>query len=773
MLETNVEAGMCHIHLQAMNSTPWYSRVVTRLALLTATLAVGACSDPTTASPDGLEASLAKGGGTAAAPTRTNTLAITVSGLPAGTAAGLRVTGSNGYSATVNTSTSLSGLANATYTVAASSIVVNGSTYTPSPTSQSANLKNGTTRNMTVAYAVQATTGNLTVTVGMPDATPAAVTVTGPNGFLRSLTGSQTLSQLAPGSYTVAAVNVTSATGVIYGPSPATQTASVTVGNTASATVSYTATGVVPGGDFNIQILGMTLTQAVQKLDNSITLIAGRAAMLRVFPVATAANTVKPTVRVRLYQNGVLQSTLTATSTGTSVPTAINQGSSTASWNVAIPGTQVQPGLTVLADVDPENSVVESSNADNTFPATGTPQAFTIRAVPALNLTFVPVTQSSTGGTGAVSSSNVESFLQGTRDMLPVNVINPVIRAPYTTSQNLISDGGGWSATLGEVYSLRNTDRSSNHYYGVVKVGYSSGVAGMGYIGAPASIGWDYLPSGSNTLAHELGHNYGRYHAPCGGVSGADTNFPHAGGVIGVFGFNTRTNAVIANTTADLMGYCSPRWISDYNFNAMMNYRGFVATGFVSANSSTLDQPSLLVWGRVEANGAVVLEPAMRINARSVLPTSGGDYTVTATDDAGANLFSLNFTPVVVADEEGGSSAHFSFVVPMNDAAYEQLARLEVSGRGRSAERVSRQPAAAREAAARGLDIAAEASARARLRWNASAFPMIMVREAATGNVLSFARGGDVSVVADGTEVDVVVSDGLKSATSRVRVRGR
>lgn len=38
-------------------------------------------------------------------------------------------------------------------------------------------------------------------------------------------------------------------------------------------------------------------------------------------------------------------------------------------------------------------------------------------------------------------------------------------------------------------------DGSNRPYYGVVKVGYSSGVAGMGYIGAPSSIGWDYLSS--------------------------------------------------------------------------------------------------------------------------------------------------------------------------------------------------------------------------------------------------------------------------------------
>ena len=50
------------------------------------------------------------------------------------------------------------------------------------------------------------------------------------------------------------------------------------------------------------------------------------------------------------------------------------------------------------------------------------------------------------------------------------------------------------------------------HYYGVVKVGYGSGVAGYGYLPGRTAIGWDYLPSGDGVAAHEWGHNNGRRH---------------------------------------------------------------------------------------------------------------------------------------------------------------------------------------------------------------------------------------------------------------------
>ena len=64
--------------------------------------------------------------------------------------------------------------------------------------------------------------------------------------------------------------------------------------------------------------------------------------------------------------------------------------------------------------------------------------------------------------------------------------------------------------------ALRSSDGSSAYYYGLVKVGYGSGVAGVGYIGIPVSIGVDRSLS---TVLHELGHNFGLTHAPCGGAS--------------------------------------------------------------------------------------------------------------------------------------------------------------------------------------------------------------------------------------------------------------
>ena len=94
---------------------------------------------------------------------------------------------------------------------------------------------------------------------------------------------------------------------------------------------------------------------------------------------------------------------------------------------------------------------------------------------------------------------------------------------------------------------------------------------------------------------------------------------------------------------------------------------------------------------------------------------------------------------------------------------------LEERGRRIASVRASagvRQPAARVEATRLG-------GGRVGLRWDASAHPMLMVRDPVTGEVLSFARGGRSEVVTDRGELDLQLSTGVRGRSMRLAVPRR
>jgi hypothetical protein len=59
------------------------------------------------------------------------------------------------------------------------------------------------------------------------------------------------------------------------------------------------------------------------------------------------------------------------------------------------------------------------------------------------------------------------------------------------------------------------------------------------------------------------------------------------------------------------------------------------------------------------------------------------------------------------------------------------------------------------------------------LRWDASAHPMLMVRDPVTGEVLSFARGGRSEIVTDRGELDLQLSTGVRGRSIRLALPRR
>jgi hypothetical protein len=430
-----------------------------------------------------------------------------------------------------------------------------------------------------------------------------------------------------------------------------------------------------------------------------------------------------------------------------------------------------------VAEVDQNGAIAEANEGDNRFPAIGT-KALTVQSVPLASIRFVSVQQGSSAP-GNVSAANKDQLMQLARRLHPLNAVDVDVHPTvFTASAPLLpgttGTGDGWGQLVSDLDGLRVAEGSNRTYFGIVKLTYgrNDGLVGLAFQERPTAVGWDDPTDASRVVAHELGHTWGRRHSPCGPppFGTIDELYPssglYSGGKIGVFGFDVAAGGLKAPSLPDIMGYCvnpSP-WISDYTYRAVMAFRGPSTAG---ARLATAAQPSLLIWGRI-VNGRPVLEPAFEIVTRPSLPSRPGPYTVSAAGVDGSRLFSLSFDVAAVEDDPA-ASGHFAFAVPLNQAGASRLGSLRLEGPAGS---IASSPTLAqlRTESASPSIVARREGENVSLHWDAAAHPMIMVRDPDTGAILSFARGGSALVRTAKGELDLDVSNGVRSQRVRLAI---
>lgn len=625
----------------------------------------------------------------------------------------------------------------------------------------------GETARVSFAVTCVATVGSLRITVtGLPAGAAAAITVSGPGSFSQAVTATRTLSGLAPGTYTISASNVVNS-GTTYTVSVSNATMAVAAGASPTVTVSYTAP---TPPTLNLRIQDLYITQSTQTLPSSVPLVGGRAGFLRVFVVANETNTAKPSVRVR-FRNGsssVIERTINAP--GESTPTAVQEGTLGSSWNLPVEAALIRSGLSIEATVDPTGAIAEGNESDN-----GKTKASTVQTVPTARIRFVPVTQ---GSNPPGDVSNPAQLMALARRMHPLNAVEIDVHSTgFTASAPLLPGGGigdGWAQLVSDLDGLRVAEGSDRTYFGVVNLSYgqNAGLVGLAFQGVPTAVGWDDPGDAPRVVAHELGHTWNRRHSPCGSPPAGtiDEVYPstgaYSGGKIGVFGYDVTAGSLKARSVPDIMGYCvepSP-WLSDYTYRAIMDFR---QANSGSATATAVAQPALLIWGRI-VNGRPLLEPAFEIITRPALPSRPGPYSVTATGVDGSRLFTLSFDIASAPDQPAGSG-HFAFAVPLDQAGATRLGTVRLQGPSGS---ISRSPTSAqlRAGPVSPSIVARRQGENVSLNWNAAAHPMIIVRDPSTGEIFSFARGGSAMVRTPKGELDLDVSDGVRSQRVRLAI---
>lgn len=429
---------------------------------------------------------------------------------------------------------------------------------------------------------------------------------------------------------------------------------------TAHDTVSFSASAVLP---HPLVIDGHYLVQSIQTEAHEMELVAGRAALFRGFLQRAAPGDYE--VRLRIQNGGTGVETYVLTSAAPPPSGTPNRMDQATTFQVMVPAHLVVPGMSYTLEVESASGLLSTSRSPTVVPRSP------------LNVTFVPVRVDSTGAVGNVTPANMADFL-GRAEALPFPSVNGSVRAEYVYGGSPVTgDGSTWSPLLREIRELRMADGNADLYYGVVPRQGSSGVAGIGYIGYPVSLG---LRGNTNLTQyifnHEVGHNLSLRHAPCGLSGGTDAAFPYSDGRIGAHGYLQGT--VLDPTTSDTMGYCGNFTFGTYHWSKAINYTvPTLAASFAASSAAAVSgsaEPAFRVWGSV-VDGLVEMRapyvgggdptpgsvgPALAPGPGAAPGTSRVDLTVRA---AGGQLLWSGSTPLLEIDHADGGS--FSMGIPV------------------------------------------------------------------------------------------------------------
>jgi len=443
---------------------------------------------------------------------------------------------------------------------------------------------------------------------------------------------------------------------------------SPTASKTPTATATKTKTGTptktpTPGVDFTVD--NVEITQTIQDLNNTVTLIADKRTFARAHVHASTGNHANVLGKFTIVRGGT-HGPYVADNPGAriTVRAAPNRAQINDSFWFEIPPNLLGAGsVQICAEVNPDHFVPENNYGNNTLCRT-----VNLVTSPPAKVHIYTVKYKVGSTTHEATWDDVSHLITWMRSEYPI----PNLEWTWSTldwTKTMTPGLAGCTAVNTELLALRKTDGNPARwrYYGMVTDtgGWMTGCAenipsfaASGPTGNPANwtnTNWDTDTSfGDWYGTHELGHTYNRFHAMfCG--AGGGVAYPYPNGIIGgptgntnrYFGWNADLRQVVPSTWTDMMTYCADEWVSDFTYNALRSRLVSEGTGSAAEVAARSAASQLLVLGQADLTaGTAELWPLYVMpNLPVEEPIPGADWAIVLRAGNGSVLAAYPFTP--------------------------------------------------------------------------------------------------------------------------------